>query len=44
MLFRSDVFVVALLMLIVTRRRMTAPLLATGAVSLATYGWFVVNL
>ena len=40
----SDVFVIAMLMLIVTRKRMTAPLVATGAVSLATYGWFVVNL
>jgi uncharacterized paraquat-inducible protein A len=40
----SDVFVIAMLMLIVARKRMTAPLVATGAVSLATYGWFVVNL
>ena len=40
----SDVFVVAMLMLIVTRRRLFAPLTATGVVSLATYGWFVANL
>jgi hypothetical protein len=40
----SDVFVVAVLMLIITRRRLFAPLAATGVVSLATYGWFVTNL
>ena len=40
----SDVYVVAVLMLIITRRRLFAPLAATGVVSLATYGWFVTNL
>jgi len=40
----ADVFVVAVLMLVITRRRMLVPLLATSAVSVATYGWFVANL
>ena len=40
----SDVFVVAILMLIVSRRRMAVPMLATSAVSLTTYGWFLTNL
>ncbi|NDB05167.1 MAG: hypothetical protein EBX95_05345 [Acidimicrobiia bacterium] len=40
----SDVFVVATLMLIVSRRRMVVPMLATSVVSLTTYGWFLTNL
>lgn len=40
----ADVFVVAVLMQVVARRRMLLPLLATSAVSLTTYGWFLANL
>jgi len=39
----SDVFVVAMLVLIVARRRLSPTLLATGVVSLGTYWWFVLN-
>jgi hypothetical protein len=40
----ADVFVIAMIILVVTRRRMVVPLLATGAVTLTTYGWFLANL
>lgn len=40
----SDVFVVAMLMLVVARRRVLVPLLATSAVSLTTYGWLITQL
>lgn len=40
----ADVFVVSVLMLVTARRRMLVPLLATSAVSIATYGWFTANL
>lgn len=40
----ADVFVVALLMLVVTRRRLTETLLFTSMVSLTTYGWLMTQL
>ena len=40
----ADVFVISMIILVVTRRRMAVPLLATGAVTLTTYGWFLANL
>jgi len=40
----SDVFVISLLILIIARRELKVPIVATGMVSLATYGWFVTNL
>lgn len=40
----SDVFVISLLILIITHRRLTFHLMATGLVSMASYGWFVTNL
>lgn len=40
----SDVFVVAMMMLALARRRVLVPLLATSAVSLTTYGWLITQL